>query len=157
MTNTGELPRFRPLAGITVFRTAELIDQAAALIQVSVPWRGLRSFGLRRWIPHRGTTCLFPSPGGDYGLSDQGYPCILPPWCPEFPSPGGDYGLSDRDVLYWPAPTVSCFRPLAGITVFRTSAARETAEVRDLGFRPLAGITVFRTQKLRETPLAYKC
>ena len=36
---------FRPLAGITVFRTWTFRPERAGLRRVSVPWRGLRSFG----------------------------------------------------------------------------------------------------------------
>ena len=38
---------FRPLAGITVFRTDGVRIYGVNLPVVSVPWRGLRSFGLK--------------------------------------------------------------------------------------------------------------
>ena len=41
---------------------------------------------------------------------------------------------------------VSIFRPLAGITVFRTLSAAWSSARGYTGFRPLAGITVFRTE-----------
>ena len=64
---------FRPLAGITVFRT----------------------------LP----------PSGDTR------------WQYLFPSPGGDYGLSDESVVWLIGCAMLGFRPLAGITVFRTAQA----------------------------------
>ena len=88
----------------------------------------------------------------------------------KFPSPGGDYGLSDASSSWSRTTARSSFRPLAGITVFRTtlygaatipdeeefpspggdyglSDFRDNADLkpRVTGFRPLAGITVFRT------------
>ena len=63
---------------------------------VSVPWRGLRSFGLEAsGLAWEEVLDLFPSPGGDYGLSDL---------------------VGDRTFV----PPTEGFRPLAGITVFRT-------------------------------------
>ena len=38
---------FRPLAGITVFRTVSNWLRDLDVTKVSVPWRGLRSFGPR--------------------------------------------------------------------------------------------------------------
>jgi len=38
---------------------------------VSVPWRGLRSFGRKRKDIATDLGYRFPSPGGDYGLSDR--------------------------------------------------------------------------------------
>ena len=170
-TEVEDIIGFRPLAGITVFRTSVYEAEDAA-------------------------TIAFPSPGGDYGLSDavwgvitsmvtggfrplagitvfrtveslcgkQVRPGSFRPlagitvfrtrsleignlsggW--KFPSPGGDYGLSDPSIywLHWIGP--SGFRPLAGITVFRTPGLRKLSESAHLCFRPLAGITVFRTE-----------
>ena len=98
---------------------------------------------------------------GNAGVSPFGF---------EFPSPGGDYGLSDRTGAEGPTRGRASFRPLAGITVFRTvvtviaannarprfpspggdyglSDLRQPGRNRHrpVGFRPLAGITVFRT------------
>ena len=86
---------FRPLAGITVFRT----DTEHVLVSEE------------SW---------FPSPGGDYGLSDWGLIKTFQELMGGFPSPGGDYGLSDCCVWCWAITSASSFRPLAGITVFRT-------------------------------------
>ena len=86
---------FRPLAGITVFRTRWPRAPAGWLIPVSVPWRGLRSFGPTALAVEE--TAIF-----------------------EFPSPGGDYGLSDREGKTSNSRGTLSFRPLAGITVFRT-------------------------------------
>ena len=63
----------------------------------------------------------FPSPGGDYGLSDSG--CSLVGYSDDgqFPSPGGDYGLSDLGRPFLWVLGGFRFRPLAGITVFRTA------------------------------------
>ena len=62
---------------------------------VSVPWRGLRSFGPSAARRQSLRDCKFPSPGGDYGLSDQA-DLVFVREIYKFPSPGGDYGLSDR-------------------------------------------------------------
>ena len=91
-------------------------------------------------------TYKFPSPGGDYGLSDElpflaelgpdqsfrplagitvfrtGHSKYAERYRSEFPSPGGDYGLSDEKVTEAHELALSGFRPLAGITVFRTSS-----------------------------------
>ena len=164
------------------------------LLFVSVPWRGLRSFGHGGfWDEERGKI-EFPSPGGDYGLSDRhrarpgvrrvlvsvpwrglrsfglGVDQDLPgahgwvsvPWRGlrsfgllrlvlgnyerlKFPSPGGDYGLSDVGVFRCVVTGGERFRPLAGITVFRTESMWSSTSSRNIRFRPLAGITVFRT------------
>ena len=111
---------FRPLAGITVFRTLVHWRSGRVAHRVSVPWRGLRSFGPNAdpmstsvpekvSVPWRGLRSFGP------GLARKGTRRI-----PSFPSPGGDYGLSDK-------------------------SAKETRTFEFVGFRPLAGITVFRT------------
>ena len=64
-----------------------------------------------------------------------------------FPSPGGDYGLSDEITTTLPDDAVVGFRPLAGITVFRTLCAANLTTQSAIRFRPLAGITVFRTER----------
>ena len=96
---------FRPLAGITVFRTRAVGKGLLYLLSVSVPWRGLRSFGLTRRLDYPAIGVMFPSPGGDYGLSDPVHPSDEVFYASEFPSPGGDYGLSD-----W------CWRQLSSAT-----------------------------------------
>ena len=111
---------FRPLAGITVFRTTQSANYQTLTFPVSVPWRGLRSFGrVDRRCPRMG----------------QG----------SFPSPGGDYGLSDFTIRTTRVRLRVSFRPLAGITVFRTLGGRRQLPRVVRSFRPLAGITVFRT------------
>ena len=115
---------FRPLAGITVFRTLHMPSGRKLQRRVSVPWRGLRSFGLgpswgclpSQWISFRplaGIT-VFRT-----GCGERTFP-LRYGW---FPSPGGDYGLSDwlGPVLMWGLGLG--FRPLAGITVFRTETS----------------------------------
>ena len=67
-----------------------------------------------------------------------------------FPSPGGDYGLSDLELGSGFITKQNGFRPLAGITVFRTYEHACRLPPAEAGFRPLAGITVFRTG--RKTP-----
>ena len=136
---------FRPLAGITVFRTERAMQRAYHHHLVSVPWRGLRSFG--RSLRQTGARYMytFPSPGGDYGLSDSaklksftGIHSVSVPW----------RGLRSfgRKTVVGLIYGVSCFRPLAGITVFRTTG-HDVGEQSPIGsFRPLAGITVFRTR-----------
>ena len=90
------LSSFRPLAGITVFRTCTLgIFLTAVYLE-------------------------FPSPGGDYGLSDLSRHPPVSGCRGRFPSPGGDYGLSDTCPSVRVLVLPECFRPLAGITVFRT-------------------------------------
>ena len=88
--------------------------------QVSVPWRGLRSFGRSRCCPCWGNGSRFPSPGGDYGLSDFFMRLGDEGAYVTFPSPGGDYGLSDLELGSGFITKQNGFRPLAGITVFRT-------------------------------------
>ena len=111
---------FRPLAGITVFRTGQVLTYTVGLTNVSVPWRGLRSFGLDDLPLLRQARIRFPSPGGDYGLSDLKAEAQALCGEVEFPSPGGDYGLSDCRAHSRHRSSCMCFRPLAGITVFRT-------------------------------------
>ena len=96
------------------------------LILVSVPWRGLRSFGLPSSRPEAWRSSGFPSPGGGYGLSDLHGHHRDEPACLWFPSPGGDYGLSDKVPLLSRGTCSASFRPLAGITVFRTFATMQS-------------------------------
>ena len=91
-----------------------------SLRAVSVPWRGLRSFGLCRPHVYRAAVGKFPSPGGDYGLSDGAGDLLRALRGVKFPSPGGDYGLSDPVYKLDGLVFLLSFRPLAGITVFRT-------------------------------------
>ena len=151
-SNTGEADLtwslgFRPLAGITVFRTWDSRCARLARRKVSVPWRGLRSFGLMElykerlavmWVsvPWRGLRSF--GPDQVHKRAELFY---------AFPSPGGDYGLSDRNGRSPCGPCFLGFRPLAGITVFRTELTLPTAAPAWAGFRPLAGITVFRTHR----------
>ena len=65
------------------------------MLWVSVPWRGLRSFGLDRSRHSHIRGLVFPSPGGDYGLWDLSVAKAM---------------VAGR----------RSFRPLAGITVFGT-------------------------------------
>ena len=140
---------FRPLAGITVFRTR---DQKNTFREVKKSFRPLagitvfRTWGWRFWFDL--WVDEFPSPGGDYGLSDQGVWSSFRYANYRFPSPGGDYGLSDRlsDICGGELPVG--FRPLAGITVFRTRYRTMSPTGLTRCFRPLAGITVFRTAKV---------
>ena len=116
---------FRPLAGITVFRTEAYHYRLRVDYKVSVPWRGLRSFGLdASTIPrHRLGVVSVPWRGlRSFGQRRH----WKSKWRPTgFPSPGGDYGLSDRFRPKGPPGTRPSFRPLAGITVFRTTHVRK--------------------------------
>ena len=58
-------PGFRPLAGIRVFRTGTAVAAPRAIPLVSVPWRGLGSFGLSGKNGDWYAILEFPSPGGD--------------------------------------------------------------------------------------------
>ena len=111
-------PRFRPLAGITVFRTLPGPDGPDCARRVSVPWRGLRSFGLCSLVIVCSACSVFPSPGGDYGLSD---------WVYAVPIKIAEGG----------------FRPLAGITVFRTlKGSNPSCKVRSVSV-PWRGLRSF--------------
>ena len=167
---------FRPLAGITVFRTSPTASATAPretfpspggdyglsdaarqkylqyVRMVSVPWRGLRSFGLGHlgidrepdlWVsvPWRGLRSFgpddwrckrpswreFPSPGGDYGLSDAaiGEAMVLEFG---FPSPGGDYGLSDLDKVTVSAAWLQWFPSPGGDYGLSDSRAKALAQ-----------------------------
>ena len=87
---------FRPLAGITVFRTYDIEH-------FTVRWVS----GFR---PLAGITVFRTIWSGD----------PKPSRMVEFPSPGGDYGLSDFRAITLTVASTESFRPLAGITVFRT-------------------------------------
>ena len=56
---------FRPLAGIRVFRTGMFGNYDTDRSLVSVPWRGLGSFGRVIPIDTVHVKVKFPSPGGD--------------------------------------------------------------------------------------------
>jgi len=57
---------FRPLSGIRVFRTDAVVERLlVAGFQVSVPCRGLGSFGLDLEHLDRYVVVPFPSPVGD--------------------------------------------------------------------------------------------
>ena len=137
---------------------------------VSVPWRGLRSFGLTVIGPPTGRLTLVSVPWRglrSFGRDCHDYPAWSGHW---FPSPGGDYGLSDWGTPHSARHSFGSFRPLAGITVFRTRVDPDAdgypsdefpspggdyglsdvglivaLVLAAVGFRPLAGITVFRT------------
>ena len=137
---------------------------------VSVPWRGLWSFGWDIVVERNPGMVAFPSPGGDYGLSDHTYTVTPGTDHITFPSPGGDYGLSDYVIYVTLGPAYILFPSPGGdyglsdsIRSKRCMARRYSVSVpwrglRSFGptatvaglfaftsFRPLAGITVFRT------------
>ena len=114
---------FRPLAGITVFRTGIFRSSVEALMGGFRPLAGIT---------------VFRTSSSELAMLSRN----------EFPSPGGDYGLSDSVGATVKSAAVSSFRPLAGITVFRTLGNLPRWMPPAVGFRPLAGITVFRTRKL---------
>ena len=161
---------FRPLAGITVFRTcghAHLGDQRYL---VSVPWRGLRSFGpgcpgirISPYhmvsVPWRGLRSFGLVETGEWiwdptevsvpwrGLRSFGlvFPIVARGAASDFRPLAGITVFRTR---VSPPGTLSCifyFRPLAGITVFRTKPGENHGGKVWTNFRPLAGITVFRT------------
>ena len=95
-------------------------------ISVSVPWRGLRPFGLKYGRLHLCTFGEFPSPGGDCGLSDKCQDMevgvcywVSVPW----------RGLRSfgPHPTWWATASRSSFRPLTGIRVFRTALVLITA------------------------------
>jgi len=112
---------FRPLAGITVFRTQPSRYCPLVAREVSVPWRGLRSFGL----PQK-TFCSF---------------CWLWVSVPWRGLRSFGPGLCRRDLIQRDPVSV----PWRGLRSF--GQIRNSADLgKTISFRPLAGIRVFRTK-----------
>ena len=67
--------------------------------------------------------------------------------CVEFPSPGGDYGLSDSTSASWSPSPGSVSVPWRGLRSFGRGLGGRPSQHCGLSFRPLAGIRVFRTRR----------